>query len=222
MDSDPMDRRGGPCSAPAPGRPASQFGAPRGLAGRLVLAAMAVKNGAYNRAALRALALGPGDRVLEIGCGPGVALRRALRRVGRAGFAAGVDHAPLAVAVSTRRNARAIAAGRARVVQAGAQALPFEGGAFNRAFAVNSFQFWPDPEAGMAEVARVLVPGGRFALVQRAAGPDTRSNIAGAQGGWQRIEQAVSLAGPAGFEVVDVTQEPVGKLVAAVALFARR
>lgn len=209
------------CAPAATGEVTSQFGNPRGLAGWLALAAMAVKNGAYNRAARAALMPQPGDRVLEIGCGPGVSLRRVLRRVGRHGFASGVDHAPKAVAVASRRNGRAIARGRASVLRASAEALPFEDGFFTKAYAVNSFQFWPAPEAGMAELARVLAPGGRLVIVQRAAGPDTRSDFAGAQGGWDRIERAVDAAKQAGFTVVDVTQEPAGKLVAATAVFEK-
>ena len=103
---------------------------------------------------------------------------------------------------------------RAQVSQASAGVLPFEMHSFDKTYAVNSFQFWPQSQEGLAELARVLKPGGRLVIVQRAAGPGTTSNFVGAQGGWEWVERAVEAAKQAGFQVVDVTQEPAGKLVA--------
>ena len=85
---------------------------------------------------------------------------------------------------------------------------------FDKAYAVNSFQFWPQSQEGLADLARMLKPGGLLVIVQRAVGPETMSNFAGAQGGWERVERAVEAAKQAGFQIVDVTQEPAGKLVA--------
>ncbi len=200
---------------------ASQFGNPRGLLGRLALTSMAYKNGRYNDAARQSLDLQPGESVLEIGCGPGVSLRKVARIVGRDGAVAGVDHAPLAARMARHKLHWMINRGRAQVLQASAEDLPFEAAGFDKAYAVNSFQFWPKPHEGLVELARVLKPGGRLVIVQRSAGADTTSNFAGAQGGWDRVERAVEAAKQAGFSVVDVTQEPAGKLVAAVAIFER-
>lgn len=199
----------------------SQFGNPRGLLGRLALTSMAYKNGRYNGAARQALDLRPGENVLEIGCGPGVSLRKVARIVGRGGSAAGVDYSPLAVRMARHKLHWMIDRGRAQVLQASAEDLPFEAGRFDKAYAVNSFQFWPKPHEGLVELARVLKPGGQLVIVQRSAGADTTSNFAGAQGGWDRVERAVDAAKQAGFSVVDVAQEPAGKLVAAIAIFER-
>ena len=103
---------------------------------------------------------------------------------------------------------------RAQVPQTSAGVLPFEMHPFDKAYAVNSFQFWPQPQEGLAELAWMLKPGGRLVIVQRAAGPRTTSNFAGAQGGWERVEREVEAAKQAVLQVVDVTQEPAGKLVA--------
>lgn len=203
----------------------SQFGHPRGLAGRLALLAMAWKNGAYNGAARDALTLQPGDNVLEIGCGPGISLRKVACKVGRGGLVGGVDVSTLAIKMARHKLHWMIARGRARVLQASAESLPFEAATFDKAYAVNSFQFWPQPQLALRDIARVLRPGGRLVIVQRSAGPDTKSNFAGAQDGWNRIERAVDAAKQAGFLVVDVTQEPArdvgSELVAAIAIFER-
>ncbi len=199
--------------------PRSQFGNPRGWLGRLALMSMAWKNGRYNGAARDALDLQAGDTVLEIGCGPGVSLRKVARLIGPGGFVSGVDYSSAAVRMARHKLHWMIHRGRAQVLRASAETLPFETGQFDKAYAVNSFQFWPKPQEALVELARVLKPGGRLVIVQRSAGPDTTSDFAGAQGGWDRVERAVEAARQAGFTVVDVTQEPAGKLVAAIAIF---
>jgi len=199
--------------------PSSQFGNPRGWLGRLALISMAWKNGRYNGAARNALDLQPGDQVLEVGCGPGVSLRKVARIVGPGGSVSGVDYSSAAVRMARHKLHWMIRRGRAQVLQASAETLPFETGRFDKAYAVNSFQFWPKPQDGLVELARVLKPGGRLVIVQRSAGPDSKSNFAGAQSGWDRVERAVEAAKQAGFQVIDVTQEPAGKLVAAIAIF---
>lgn len=216
-----IDKNAAKTGAEAERKTGSQFGHPRGLMGRLALTAMAWKNGAYNSAARQALALAPGERVLEIGCGPGVSLRRVARIVGRTGRVAGVDVSRAAVRMARHKLHWMIARNRAEVAQASAESLPFPADAFDKVYAVNSFQFWPEPQRALVEIARVLAPGGRLVIVQRSAGPDTTSNFAGAQGGWDRVERAVEAAKQAGFAVVDVTQEPAGKLVAAIAIFEK-
>jgi SAM-dependent methyltransferase len=212
---------GSRCAVDEDGGAASQFGHPRGLTGRLALWAMGWKNGPYNYAARDALLLAPGDRVLEIGCGPGVSLRKAARKVGRSGFVAGADISTEAVQTARHKLHWFMARGCAQVERASVESLPFPAQHFDKSYAVNSFQFWPQPKQALREIARVLAPGGRLVIVQRSAGPDTTSNFAGAQDGWTRIEQAVAAAKQAGFSVVDVSQEPAGKLVAAVAVFER-
>src|SRR5215475_5284921 len=69
----------------------NQFGDPRGVLGWTALAAMALKNGGQNKAAVDLLDLKPGESVIELGSGPGMGVRRALRGVGHNGFVAGTD-----------------------------------------------------------------------------------------------------------------------------------
>ena len=116
---------------------------------------------------LAVLALGADDRLLEIGCGGGVLLERALRD---AGSAKAIDHSAEMVALASERNAEAIAAGRLTVEQAEAERLPFADGEFTAAALTNVFVFLYEPERVLDELHRVLVSGGRLAIRTDAPG----------------------------------------------------
>jgi ubiquinone/menaquinone biosynthesis C-methylase UbiE len=106
-----------------------------------------------------ALDLQPGDRVLEIGFGHGCTLAAVAARADR-GRVIGVDPSEVMVRQASRRNRRAVTQGRVALHRAGVEAIPCGDAAFDKAFAVNSFQHWPDPLACLVEVKRVLTPGG--------------------------------------------------------------
>jgi SAM-dependent methyltransferase len=117
--------------------------------------------------ALAALAPGPDDRLLEIGCGGGALLERALRH---AGSAKAIDHRAEMVALSRERNADAIATGRLTIEQADAERLPFADEGFTAAVLTDVFFFLYQPECVLVELHRVLVSGGRLAIHTAAPG----------------------------------------------------
>jgi SAM-dependent methyltransferase len=102
------------------------------------------------------------DLVLEVGCGGGVFLRRLLKSGCRA---VAIDHSPDMVANSGRLNARALAGGRLTLHEADAAALPVASGTIDKVYCLNAFFFFPQPSESLKEMARVLKPGGRLALV---------------------------------------------------------
>ncbi|WP_199444022.1 class I SAM-dependent methyltransferase [Umezawaea beigongshangensis] len=120
------------------------------------------------------LAVGGGDRVLEVGCGHGVGTRLALGR--DAALVRGVDLAPEQVE-------RARAGGdhdRLEFRQGDAAALPFADDAFDALLSVEAAQHFEDPRGFAAEAFRVLAPGGRLALAAFLAhGPDRTAELSG-------------------------------------------
>jgi SAM-dependent methyltransferase len=104
---------------------------------------------------LAAAGVGAGTRVLDVGCGPGVVCGLA---AARGALPAGVDVAPGMVEEARRRHPGLSFA------EADAVALPFEDGAFDACVGNFVLNHLPAPEAAVAEMARVLLPGGRLAL----------------------------------------------------------
>jgi SAM-dependent methyltransferase len=112
--------------------------------------------------ALEALQLTPEDRYLELCFGGGQVLERALATVQSA---AGIDHSPDMLALARSRNAEALGAGRLELAEGDVHELPWPDAAFTCAACLNAFFFIERPADFLAEVRRVLAPGGRFVLV---------------------------------------------------------
>jgi len=114
--------------------------------------------GNRQREALAALELGADDRLLDVGCGTGAAVRTAAQVVERA---VGVDLSPMMVA-----EARDRAAGLEGVefVEGDSEELPFQGGEFTAVLCSTSLHHYPRPGAAVREMARVLAPGGRAVI----------------------------------------------------------
>lgn len=139
------------------------FGRPQGLLGRVGGIIMGRMNRDMVGSVIAELKLRPDERVLEVGFGPGVGIALLASSVpdGRVG---GVDPSPEMNAQARKRNAGAIASGRADLRQASVEQLPFGDASFDAAMTINSMQMWPERLAGLREIARVLRPGGRIAL----------------------------------------------------------
>jgi SAM-dependent methyltransferase len=108
-----------------------------------------------------------GDAVLDVGCGTGGALRATASLVGSGGRVVGVDVSETMIAVTRQRGTVGTVPVEYHV--ASALALPFAAHTFNRCFAYGVFEIIASPERVVAEMVRVLCPGGQ--LVIRA--PDT-------------------------------------------------
>ena len=119
---------------------------------------------------LERLGVGPGQRVLDVGCGVGGPSRMAA--LGGA-MVTGVDLTPEFVEAATELTARVRLDGNPQYVCAPAESLPFDDGTFDAAMMVHAGMNMPGKAAAFAELHRVLVPGSRFALYeQMAAGSD--------------------------------------------------
>lgn len=149
-----------------------QFHDPTGPGGHVVGWVMGRRssNLQRNRWAVELLDIAPTDHVIELGCGPGVAVAALAGRAAR-GLVVGVDHSAVMIGQARRRNTVAIRAGRVRLIHAPVERLHAMAGPFDAALAVNTVGMWPEPTARLQEVGRMLRPGGRIALVSQPRCP---------------------------------------------------
>jgi SAM-dependent methyltransferase len=138
----------------------------RGPLGRLVAFIMSRETWRENQRAIDALGVTASDRVIDIGCGHGRSLA-ALAARAEEGHVVGVDPSDLMAGIAVQRNRELIAARRVEVRTAGIDALPFADDAFDKALCVHVVYFWADLDVAFREIARILKPGGRLALVFR-------------------------------------------------------
>lgn len=141
---------------------------PRGAAGSVTgwVFAHRPSNRQRNKWVVGLLDIAPTERILEIGYGPGVAIAELVRA--GAGHVYGLDHSAVMHRQASKRNAKAIRAGRVTLVEAEVDQLPATlDGPFDAILAVNSHGFWPEPAKQLAKLRKCLAPGGRIALVSQ-------------------------------------------------------
>jgi SAM-dependent methyltransferase len=100
--------------------------------------------------------VGPGERVLDVGCGPGALTSELVARVGDGSVSAIDPSEPFVAAARQRFPALDVRLGSA-------EALPYDDGAFDAALAQLVVHFMADPVAGLREMGRVVRPGGTVA-----------------------------------------------------------
>ena len=157
-----------------------------------------------------------GERALDVACGTGAVSRLLAGRVGPEGQVVGIDLNPAMLAV-----AQSLGLARAEFREADATQLPFGDSEFDLAVCQQGLQFVPEPEAALAEMARVLRGGGRLGLScwnTPAENPAAAAILASADAvGWSegaggfirafslgdpdRLEDLLSKAGFEGFRI---------------------
>lgn len=107
-------------------------------------------------------AIRTGERVLDVGCGTGIVARTAAERVGPSGSVVGLDLNPGMLEVAAKASSGI--ATQIEWRQGAAEEMPLERSSFDAVLSQQAFQFFTDPDKALAEMRRVLVPGGRIGL----------------------------------------------------------
>jgi ubiquinone/menaquinone biosynthesis C-methylase UbiE len=137
---------------------------PSGILGARVARAMNIAHERLTAWGLTHVVIAPTATILDVGCGGGRTVQT-LASLAPHGRVYGIDYSAASVAASRRTNADAIADGRVSIALASVAAIPFGDATFDVVTAVETHYYWPDLDANVREVFRVLKPSGAFALI---------------------------------------------------------
>ena len=171
----------------------------RGVVGVLAALSMTVRRGGVAALAAQLAAVRADDAVVDVGCGPGAAVRHA---AALGANVTGVD--PAAV---MRRFARALTLRRRRRVtflDGRAEALPLPDDAATVLWSISTVHHWQDIDRGLAEARRVLRAGGRFVAIEWRALPGATGL---ASHGWTDAQATVFAARAERAGLIDVRVE---------------
>ena len=137
------------------------FAQPRGWLGRLAGRFMRWTNRQDD--VVGVLGVQPGEHVLEVGYGPGGLIRLLAERT-QAASIRGVDPSPEMRDQAGRHNLAGVRSARVRLDLGAAEKTGLPGASADRVVSVNNVAIWPDLDAGIRELHRVVRPGGTVVI----------------------------------------------------------
>ncbi len=148
-----------------------QFSKPEGFAGWLAGMIMSLRgsNRQRNKWTVDQLRIRNGQAVLEIGFGPGLAIKQIAERHPDCKIT-GVDHSETMVRMATGNNRASIKNGQVKLICGGLESLNTLG-SFDRIYALNSHMFWPDLDEALSRIVAHLNSGGLVGLTYQPRGP---------------------------------------------------
>ena len=141
-----------------------------GVAGLVAALSMSLGRKGDAEVAVRLSALGPGERIVDLGCGPGVAVRYAARL---GATATGVDPAAVMLRVARRLTRPSL---KVQYLEGLAEAIPLSDGSASVIWSIATVHHWSDIDTGLEEARRVLRSGGRLVAIERKAQPGARGH----------------------------------------------
>ena len=185
-----------------------QFKNPHGFLGRIAGWIMANRrsNRERNEWTVALLNVQSTDRIIEIGCGPGLALEACLARAAD-GHVVGLDHSPTMLDQARARNAEAIREGRLELRLGTLDDLPATGAAFDKICSANVVQFLPDRGSAFRKMYSVLNAKGVAATtyMPRGKNPNRENALTMAED----VRRHMEVAGFTNIRIEELPMNPV-------------
>lgn len=140
-----------------------QYRRPTGIVGTYIGEKMVRQHKLETVWTIELLNLQPKERVLELGCGAGYAMKHILEQ-NAVELVVGLDISPTVIKSARKRNKKAIEVDRAILIHGNVQSLPFPERSFDKIFSIHTVYFWEDIYETLSEINRVLKPGGTFII----------------------------------------------------------
>jgi ubiquinone/menaquinone biosynthesis C-methylase UbiE len=164
---------------------------------------------ALRRRTLDLATLQPGEQALDVGCGTGTLALAVQARVGRAGRVCGVDPSARQIARARVKAARRYGPDAPIEFQIGViEQLPFAGQTFDVVFSTLMMHHLPAPlkRQGLAEIARVLKPGGRLVVADFKRKQERQGRAARFHAGGSDLQELAALIRAAGLDQVEIEE----------------
>ncbi len=148
----------------------------------------------------------PGETVLDVGCGTGTLVMEVARRVGRAGRVTGIDPAQQQIAHARTKAARRNVSAEFQIGVI--EQLAFPDQTFDVVFSTLMMHHLPSPlkRQGLAEIARVLKPGGRLVIADFAHKKERQGQAVRFHAGGSRSHDLAVLVSEIGFSQVETEE----------------
>jgi ubiquinone/menaquinone biosynthesis C-methylase UbiE len=153
---------------------ASQFRQPKGLLGHWAARFMEKNNQAYYRKVVDLLEIKDQDKILEIGCGAGLAIKILMEKKSRCRIW-GLDFSGLMIRKAVKNNRLAVKNKQVEFMLGDFCKTEFPGRIFTKIFGINVIYFWDDLNLAFAKLNKILSPAGR--LIIYMSGPERLNKV---------------------------------------------
>jgi ubiquinone/menaquinone biosynthesis C-methylase UbiE len=135
---------------------------PTGMFGRFYMSRVfEIGNAELNALMYETLSVQENDRVLEIGFGTGLLIKKIAALLDN-GLVEGVDFSESMVAIAQKKNRKYIKKGKVKIHLGDFEEIPFEKNYFDKILSVNTIYFWINPDKTISKIYRILKPGGKL------------------------------------------------------------
>jgi ubiquinone/menaquinone biosynthesis C-methylase UbiE len=194
-----------------------QYRTPKGLLGVYFGEKMVHQHRIETWWTLELLKLKDNDCVLELGCGAGYAVKKALRD-SNVKKVVGFDLSQTALASARFRNRVNINNNRAEFVFGNVKSLPFQDGMYSKVYSIQSVYFWDSIQDSINEIYRVLKPGGSLIITLS----DGKNGIPWTNIQRMLLEELIPIMKIRGFKNIDLLEGPLSRGYNTVAIVGNK